>query len=377
MLSGQREACGGVIEGGIGPRNRAVASGAGCRNAGLLVIGIVGAVVVLDVAGGTILGGEVVVSVGMALRALQSGMCSGQRKSDQVVIERCRLPGTGAVATPTGLWEVRGHMVGVGGPAEIRQVASDAGRRRTFEFAADVARVAVERGMHSGQRKAGVFKMVEVHPKPAVEAMALLAIGGEARGHVRRASGSLILLRVAGVALRGHGGKLTQCSILVACVAVHCSVRAEQREPVGVALNLFDRNLPSVDGVTLFAIGPKLALVNVGMTVGAFLADVGEDRLNVALSASDVLMHAAERVAGLAVIKLGNVADGFPSTLCVAILTGDIQRAMRAPRAGVDLRLRSRGGTGAQEQQRQHQSGQNRRTQYGPSKHIFPERRQP
>lgn len=96
-----------------------MASRAGRGNTGLLVIGIVGAVVILDVAGGAILGSEVVISVGVALRALQSGVCSGQRKPHQAVIKGCRLPGAGAVATPAGLREIRGYMVRVSGLTEI------------------------------------------------------------------------------------------------------------------------------------------------------------------------------------------------------------------------------------------------------------------
>ena len=203
-------------------------------------------------------------------------------------------------------------------------MASDASSGRALEFPADVASVAVERGMHSGQRKAGVFQVVEVHPKPVVEAVTLLAVGGETGGRVGRAGGSLVILRVAGVALRRHRRKLTQCSVLVARVTIHRSVCAEQREAVGVSLNLFDCNLPSVHGVALFAIGSKLALVDVGMAVGAFLTDVGEDWFDVALGAGDALVHATERIAGLAMIKLGDVADRFPSTLSVAILAWDI-----------------------------------------------------
>jgi len=119
-----------------------------------------------------------------------------------------------------------------------------------------------------------------------------------------------------------------------------------------VLLDLLHCHLPSLDGVALFAVGSKLALVNVGMAIGTFLAHVSEDWLDVALSASHALMHAAQRVPRLAMIKLRNVADWFPSTEGVAILAGDIQRAVGAARVGVDLRLRPGGRVGGEEQQR-------------------------
>lgn len=99
---------------------------------------------------------------------------------------------------------------------------------------------------------------------------------------------------------------------------------AEQRETILVLLDLLHRHLPSLDRVALFAGGSELAFVDVGMAVSAPLSNVGEDRLDVALRASHVLMHAAQRITRLTVIKLRNVADRLPSTKGVAILAGDI-----------------------------------------------------
>lgn len=96
--------------------------------------------------------------------------------------------------------------------------------------------------------------------------------------------------------------------------------------------------------MALFAIGAELAFVNVGMAVGAFLADVGEDWLQVALGARHALVHATQRVARLRVVKLRDVADRFPSTLCMTILTRNVQRTVRASRVATSLRLRSCGG---------------------------------
>ena len=135
-------------------------------------------------------------------------------------------------------------------------------------------------------------------------------------------------------------------------------MRAKQREAILMLLDLLHSNLPSLDRVALFATRAKLALVNVGVAVRASLTYVGEDRLDVALGASHTLVHAAERVSRLAVIKLRDVADWFPSTQSVAILAGDIQRAMRAPCVGSALRLRASGNSGCEQQHRHHQIDQ-------------------
>ena len=72
-------------------------------------------------------------------------------------------------------------MVRVRRLAEVRQMASHAICGRAFELSSNVARVAVECGMHSGQGKARVLQVVEFDPEPVIETMALIATGREAR----------------------------------------------------------------------------------------------------------------------------------------------------------------------------------------------------
>ena len=97
-----------------------MASCTGRRDAGRFVVWIGCAVVILHVARGAVCTGEIEVSVDMALRALQRGVCARQWKSHQAVIESRRLPRVGRVASLTGLWQVQGHMVRIRRPAEIR-----------------------------------------------------------------------------------------------------------------------------------------------------------------------------------------------------------------------------------------------------------------
>jgi len=129
----------GMVEAGICPRSGVVAGGACGRDASLRVIRIGCALVILHVARSTVRVGQIKVSVDMALRTLQSGVCSRQRESHQAVIKTRRLPGAGAVASLTGLRKIQTHMARVRRFAEIRQMAADAIRGRAFEFPSDVA----------------------------------------------------------------------------------------------------------------------------------------------------------------------------------------------------------------------------------------------
>jgi len=108
-----------VIEGRIAPCRGVMTGLATGRKLCLPMVGISGAVVVLHVAGRTSRTGQVVVSVGMTLRALQPGVPAGERKAHGVVIEAGRLPRARAMARLAGLRESAGYVIGIGGVAEI------------------------------------------------------------------------------------------------------------------------------------------------------------------------------------------------------------------------------------------------------------------
>ena len=107
--------------------------------------------------------------------------------------------------------------------------------------------------------------------------------------------------------------------------AVQRGVGSQQRKAVLVLVDLLDRNLPALYAVALLAIGAELALVDVGMAIGALLAHIRKYRFDVALGTGDSLMHTAQRVTGLVMVELGHVADRLPSAEGVAILAGNIQ----------------------------------------------------
>lgn len=89
-----------------------------------------------------------------------------------------------------------------------------------------------------------------------------------------------------------------------------------------------------------FAVGAELATMDIGVTVGAMRADVAEDKRGVALRAGNLLMHAAQRIASVIVVELGNGADRFPTRVCVAVLAGQVHRPVRVGYLGAGGRRR-------------------------------------
>ena len=89
--------------------------------------------------------------------------------------------------------------------------------------------------------------------------------------------------------------------------------------------------------------------MNIGVAVLTAVSDVGEDWLDVALNAGYRLVHAAQRIPRLIVIKFRNCADRPPSVGRVAVLTGNVQIAVRTVSARRSLRLS--GDSGQRQQQ--------------------------
>ena len=87
--------------------------------------------------------------------------------------------------------------------------------------------------------------------------------------------------------------------------------------------------------MALLTVGAELALMNVGVTVLAALPHVGEHWFYVTLDTGDVLVHAAQWVACLVVVELGNGTDRLPAFRRVAVLAGNIQASVRTVTSGV------------------------------------------
>lgn len=188
--------------------------------------------------------------------------------------------------------------------------------------------------------------MIEFGVEPAVKVVATLAIGrgeGGPSTRVRGIRGVLPILEVAGVALRGEAIENSGGELRVALVALDGRVRAEKWEAVLVIFYLLNGDVPTLNGVTLGAIRTHLAAMNIGVAIRTIFTDICECRLDMALRAFHVFVHAAEGVAGFVVVELGNSANGAPGCGGVAIFAGDGKRAVGACR-GLLLLIAGGGG---------------------------------
>ncbi len=224
--------------------------------------------------------------------------------------------------------EAGSNVAGVLGGIKIFGVAAITARGSTNEHAVRMASCAWQRGVspHKGKAHLGV---VELGVKPGVHRMAVVAGDGESKGPVIEKSGALVFGDVTRGTVRAEPLELADGSSGVATGALHGGVSAEQREAVVMLLHRLTRDVPALDGVTGLAVGAHLAAVNIRMTVRAFRSHVGEHKLDVTRTAVHLLMHAAQRKTRAVVIKFGNIADGLPTGVCMAIFARHLERAVR------------------------------------------------
>ncbi len=135
---------------------------------------------------------------------------------------------------------------------EVRQVATYAGGRCPHEFPAQVAGCAIQVGVRSSQGKPGELQMVELRPHPVVHGMALFAPDRQVQLHVIQAGclGIDKVFLMAGVASCRQALELPHGCILVAGIAIHRGMRANQRKAVDVLVDLLNRHVPALDRVT-------------------------------------------------------------------------------------------------------------------------------
>jgi len=175
------------------------------------------------------------------------------------------------------------------------------------------------------------------------------------------------ILLMTGIAGRGKTLELSDRSARVALIAIQGGMRANEREAIQVLIDLLDRNVPSLDGVALLAIGAHLALVNVGVAIGALLADVREDRLGVALNAAHAFVHATQGILGCVVIEFGNRADRLPSADRVTVLARNAEASVGTTRSRGRLRLSNRQRRGRENRESNHRIKSEFRSQDSPN----------
>lgn len=168
--------------------------------------------------------------------------------------------------------------------------------------------------------------VIEFCIEKGVEGVATLAIcRGEFRAGARMIGiGSILpIFQMTGIALRGEAEELADRRALVAGIALHGHVSAQQREAVVMIFYSFGSEVPRLDGVALRAVGAHLAAVNVGVTIGAIFADVGEHGFHVALHAVHFFVLATQGIVRFVVIEFRYGADGAPVCRGVAIFARD------------------------------------------------------
>jgi hypothetical protein len=159
--------------------------------------------------------------------------------------------------------------------------------------------------------------------------VARVAGGRELGADVIRIRSPLKILQVAGSAGGRQTLELAHGRALVAILALHSGVRAQQRETILVILYLLNGNIPALHGVALRAIRAHPPLVNVRVALFATLADIGEHRLDVALRAFHFLVQAPQRIIRFVVIEFRNRANGLPARGGVTVLARNRQGTVR------------------------------------------------
>lgn len=300
-------------------------------------------------------GRQIVVVVDVTIGALprRHNVRAGQSKVHHGVIEGRGRPANRGVALCAVRGEVRRDVIRIRRALEILQVARNAGSAHQVVIIVDVAVGTLPRrhGVPARQRKSDQ-RVVELRIQPVIHPVTSVAGSREAGGDVIRVRRCLEIRSVAGITGCGHGMELAVGRSFVARIAVHCRMCSSQREAVVVLLDLLHRDLPAPHRVALLAVGPQLAPVDVSVAILAALTNVGEHGLDVTLNAGYRLVHPAQRITCLIVIEFRDSANRPPSVRCVAVLTRNVQIAVRTMRASGSLRLRaSRKPRKAQQQQ--------------------------
>ena len=200
-------------------------------------------------------------------------------------------------------------------------------------------------GMALGQRETD-GRLIMLNPprtKPGVEAlMALLALIRREirRGEtVRRSRRVLPILHVARIACCRKSQEISDGGARVTLITLHHGVRTKQRKSIEMVLDRLIRDIPTRDSVALGTVRAHLTPMNIGMAVRAVLADIGKDRLDVALRAGNFFVHAAKGISRGVVVEFRNGANRNPACACMAVLARNGKRAVRTP-GGLLLRIR-------------------------------------
>lgn len=286
---------------------------------------------------GGVRAGQRIIPVDVALRAHQGGVRSGQGEAGRGVVKAGVAPVGGRVALLAGLRHVGLHVIRVGCPFVILQVAGDASRAGEVVIVVHVTLRALQGQVRAGQREAGVV-VIERRIRPGRGVVALLASLRKSLLRMVRVAGVVVIGQVAADAGRVGAGQRV-VSVHVALGTQHAGMCSGQGEARGGVIKVCIR--PRCCRVALLAILREVRLHVIGLRrsleisqVAAHAGGVGAGQvvvaIYVALGALQAGMRAGKREARGRVIKGGICPRGG----VVALLAGLRESALRVIRIG-------------------------------------------
>jgi len=141
----------------------------------------------------------------------------------------------------------------------------------------------------------------------------------------------------------------------MARIAIQRRVRPNQRETIHVLIDLLNGDVPALHRVALLAVRAHLPLVNIRVTSGALRSYVGENQLGMALRAAHAFVHAPQRISRGVVIEFRDCSNRLPAAQRVAILAGNAEASVGAPRVRGGIRLPPGHLSAGHHSQRDHQ----------------------
>jgi hypothetical protein len=180
--------------------------------------------------------------------------------------------------------------------------------------------------MVKSSRKVGVLPLI--HP------VASLAAHAEARSAVIDRPRRVVLGKMTGSTRRAESRKHGSRGAVMTGLAGRGGMGARQRKTVQMLPNCAYLNAPPLDGVATLTGSAELAPMDIRVTRRTVLRCFAEHRSDVATGAGDLAVLSQQWILRVfVVIELGNCTDRSPRLGDMAVLTGGLQIAVRAPRS--------------------------------------------
>jgi hypothetical protein len=237
------------------------------------------------------------------------------------------------------VWKSSGHVIGIRGSGEVREMATGTVGWHTLEAVPRVARIASQSLVHAGEGEIRITGVIKARDLPAVRRVAGFASRREACGDVIDHTVLLKIARMATDALGAEPDVLPDRGASVTRITRKRRMSAQQRETVPMILNGAGIHAPAEYGVAALALSAKLALVEIRMAIRATSSGFCEDLRYMTGTTGDILVHAAKLKAAFGVvIEFESRAKRGPTGGGVAVLAWKRKFPVRVGRS--DLRER-------------------------------------